>query len=601
MNYKKRTRKHAIGKNAQLFHWILAMAVMVLSVFLERNDASAIKALDVSAQYDSSIFKKELEINLNIDSTSEISVVKYLEAHVVNPRYFTKYPQKGTTIKKNKKGKFSFTVTENSTYSVYVANTSGEEALITIKIRNIDNEAPNLSVESKELSGFCSVTLRAVDNILGTVSIKYVHGAHSDINDSVWEAAPSFKNEKKLLLTPGKYSFLLTDNAGNSRVIIENIGVTANVETSKEFKAVWIAYLAFKSSGYTKQEFTKHIETMFDDVVDMNMNAVVVHVRPFGDAMYESKYFPWSKYVSGKQGKNPGFDPLEIMVKEAHERGLEFHAWLNPYRITSSSTNVMDLSADNPARIYLTDQYKGNDRNVLTYDGKLYYNPASTLVQNLIVNGIKEIVENYDVDGIHFDDYFYPTLGKNFTKVFDAQEYNEYARRQRINEKEALSIADWRRENVNKLVRKIYSAIKKIDSDVVFGISPGGFIDALKANDKYYVDFETWLGYDGYIDYLCPQLYWSNDHSVYPFNDVLNRFINAATNPDVKLYVGVGAYKSGIKTEGTEWYQNENVLRNMIRYARTTGNVDGFIVYSYNYLISKKDHKAIKNMLKEFK
>ena len=601
MNYENRTEKQTIGKNARLFHWILAIAVMILSVFLGSNDASAADALDVSAQYDSSIYKKELEIILNIESTSEISVIKYLDAHVVNPRYFTKYPQKGTAIKQDKKGKYSFTVKENGTYSVYVANVSGEESLITIKIRNIDNEAPNLSIESKKMTGFCSVTLRATDNIYGNISVKYVQGAHSDLNDSAWASAPSFKNEKSLLLTPGKYSFLLTDNAGNSRVVIENLGATVNVETNEEFKAVWIAYLAFKSSGYTKQEFTKHIETMFDDVVAMNMNAVVVHVRPFGDAMYESKYFPWSKYVSGKQGKNPGFDPLEIMIKEAHERGLEFHAWLNPYRITSSSTNVMDLSTDNPARIYLTDQYKGNDRNVLTYDGKLYYNPASTQVQNLIVNGIKEIVENYDVDGIHFDDYFYPALGKNFTKIFDAQEYNEYARRQRINEKEALSIADWRRENVNKLVRKIYSAVKEINSDVVFGISPGGFIDALKANDKYYVDFETWLGYDGYIDYLCPQLYWSNDHSVYPFNDVLNRFINAATNPDVKLYVGVGAYKSGIKTEGTEWYQNENVLRNMIRYARSTGNVDGFIVYSYNYLISKKDHKAIKNMLKEFK
>lgn len=601
MNYKNRTRKQAIGKNSQLFHCFFALTVMILSVFLGRNDASAAKALDVSAQYDSINYKKQLDIILNIESSSEISVIKYLNTNITTTNYFSKYPKKGIVVTKNNYNQYSFTINENGTYTVYVANKSGEEKIINFVIRNIDNEAPELSINTKNYNRFCLVNLSTIDNIYGNIIVKYLEGAHSISEKSEWKTAPFFENKSTLLLTPGKYSFLLTDNAGNSRVIIENLGVIPNVETDKELKAVWIAYLAFKSSGYTKQEFTKHIETMFDDVVAMNMNAVVVHVRPFGDAMYESKYFPWSKYVSGKQGKNPGFDPLEIMVKEAHERGLEFHAWLNPYRITSSSTNVMDLSADNPARIYLTDQYKGNDRNVLTYDGKLYYNPASTQVQNLIVNGIKEIVENYDVDGIHFDDYFYPALGKNFTKIFDAQEYDEYARRQRINEKEALSIADWRRENVNKLVRKIYSAIKKIDSDVVFGISPGGFIDALKANDKYYVDFETWLGYDGYIDYLCPQLYWSNDHSVYPFNDVLNRFINAATNPDVKLYVGVGAYKSGIKTEGTEWYQNENVLRNMIRYARSTGNVDGFIVYSYNYLISKKDHKAIKNMLKEFK
>lgn len=600
MTYGQKEKK-VICKSNLMFRCFLTTMVIIISVFLGSNHASAEKTLDLSAQYDSSIYKKELEIVLSIDSTTDVSVVKYLNAQITNSAYFTKYPQKGTTVNKNKKGQYSFIVKENGTYSVYVANKSGENTFITLKIRNIDNEAPTLFVESKNLTGFSSVDLRATDNVYGNVSVKYVQGAHSDLNDSIWKTAPSFQNEESLFITPGKYSFLLTDTAGNSRVVIENIGASVSPESNDEFKAVWIAYLAFKTSGYTKQEFTKHIEKMYDDVVAMNMNAVVVHVRPFGDAMYDSKYFPWSKYVSGKQGKDPGYDPLKIMIAEAHERGLEFHAWLNPYRVTSSSTNVMDLSADNPARIYLTDQYKGNDRNVLAYDGKLYYNPASTQVQNLIVNGIKEIVDNYDVDGIHFDDYFYPSLGKNFTKNFDAQEYNEYARRQRINQKEALSIADWRRENVNKLVRRIYSSIKEINPDVVFGISPGGFIDALKANDKYYVDFETWLGYDGYIDYLCPQLYWSNDHSIYPFNDVLNRFINAAINPDVKLYVGVGAYKAGIKTEGTEWYQNKNVLRNMIKYARSTGNVDGFILYSYNYLISKKDNQAIKNMLKEFK
>ena len=584
------------------FHWLLTALIICFSVFFGRNYAAAAKTLNVSAQYERSSYKNELNVLLNIDSSSDISVVKYLDTEILNPGYFSKYPQKGTTVNKNKSGQYSFVIKENGMYSVYVANKAGEETILTLNIKNIDNVAPTLSIETEELTGFCSVTLRATDNIRGGVTVKYVQGAHGNLNDSVWKTAPSFRNEKELMLSPGKYSFLLTDIAGNSKVIIENIGVTSEDEDDdKEFRAVWIAYLAFKTSGYTKQEFTEHIETMFDDVVAMNMNAVVVHVRPFGDAMYDSEYFPWSKYVSGKQGKDPGFDPLEIMIEEAHERGLEFHAWLNPYRITSSSTNVLDLSADNPARIYLTDQYKGNDRNVLTYDGKLYYNPASTQVQNLIVNGIKEIVENYDVDGIHFDDYFYPSLGKNFTSNFDAKEYNEYARRQRLNQKEALSIAEWRRENVNKLVRRIYSTIKEIDSDVVFGISPGGFIDALKANDKYYVDFETWLGTDGYIDYLCPQLYWSNDHSIYPFNDVLNRFIDAAINPNVKLYVGVGAYKAGIKTEGTEWYQNTNVLRNMIKYARATENVDGFIIYSYNYLISKKDNQAIKNMLKEFK
>ena len=162
-----------------------------------------------------------------------------------------------------------------------------------------------------------------------------------------------------------------------------------------------------------------------------------------------------------------------------------------------------------------------------------------------------------------------------------------------------MSIADWRRDNVNTLVKNIYSAIKKINPEVVFGISPGGFMDALKADDKYYVDFETWLGHDGYIDYLCPQLYWSNDHSIYPYNDILDRFLAVPKNPDVKFYVGVAAYKAGLKTEGNAWKNSAYVLRDMIRYARKTENVDGFILYRYEYLISKKNHKAIINMFKE--
>ena len=338
---------------------------------------------------------------------------------------------------------------------------------------------------------------------------------------------------------------------------------------------------------------------MFNEVCERNMNAVVVHVRPFGDAMYESDYFPWSKYVSGKQGKDPGFDPLEIMVEEAHARGLEFHAWLNPYRVTSGSTDVKALSTDNPARKYRTDSSKKNDRYVLTYSGNLYYNPSVKQVQTLITNGIKEIVQNYDVDGIHFDDYFYPSLGKNFTSNFDAKEYETYKEKQIAQNKECLSIADWRRKNVNTLVRNIYSAIKKINPDVEFGISPGGFMDALKADDKYYVDFETWLGHDGYIDYFCPQLYWSNDHSIYPYDDILDRFLAVPRNPDVKFYVGVAAYKAGLKTEGNDWHKNAYVLRNMIRYARKTENVDGFVLYRYNYLISKENHKAMINMFKE--
>lgn len=576
-----------------------ALAFITVLLLLGKEFTANAASLQVSAYYDSDTPTNALEVVLSINSTSEITMAKYDHKRAANTKYFTENTKKGINIEKNTDGKYTFSVTQNGYVSVIVTNAAGEEKLLVFKVKNIDAVAPELEVTSKSINGSYEVRVSATDDISNNVSISYVSGAYASATDSVWKKTTCVSNGNKIVLSEGKYTFLATDEAGNHSVIIQRFG-ESETTTNDEFRAVWIAYLDFKTTGYTKKEFKTHIETMFNEVCAMNMNAVVVHVRPFGDAMYESSYFPWSRYVSGTQGKDPGFDPLEIMVEEAHKRGLEFHAWLNPYRITSNSTDVMDLSEDNPARIYRTDNKKSNDRNVLTYDGKLYYNPSSKEVQTLIVDGIREIVMKYDVDGIHFDDYFYPTLGKNFTKNFDAPEYETYKQKQIKKGAEYLSIADWRRENVNTLVRTIYSTVKKINPDVVFGISPGGFMDALKADDRYYVDFETWLGHDGYIDYLCPQLYWSNEHSIYPFNDILDRFIAAKKNPDVKLYVGVGAYKAGIKTEESAWYKNNNVLRNMIRYSRNTNNVDGFIIYSYKYLISKRDHKAIKNMLMEF-
>ncbi len=577
----------------------LLVIVAFLVVLIPKNTPANAANLQVSVTYDRTTPSNNLEVIVSVQSSSEITMLKYDNKRVAYSRYFTNNTKKGTEILVNEAGEYAFHVTENGYYSVFAMNKNKEESLITFKITNIDTVAPEISITEKKLNNLYSVSVTGTDDISNLVTLRYVEGAFASVDDTVWKTSQTFYNTSDLFLEEGKYTFLATDAAGNTRVIIRRFG--EHNESDEEFRAVWISYLEFKSGGYTEKEFRNHIETMFNEVCERNMNAVVVHVRPFGDAMYESDYFPWSRYVSGKQGKDPGFDPLEIMVEEAHARGLEFHAWLNPYRVTSGSTDVKTLSTDNPARKYRTDSSKTNDRYVLTYSGSLYYNPSVKQVQTLITNGIKEIVNNYDVDGIHFDDYFYPSLGKNFTSNFDAPEYESYKKKQIAQNKEYLSIADWRRENINTLVKNVYSSIKKINPDVVFGISPGGFMDALKADDKYYVDFETWLGHDGYIDYLCPQLYWSNDHSIYPYNDILNRFLDVPKNPDVKFYVGIAAYKAGLKTEGTDWYKNNNVLRNMIRYARNTEQVDGFLLYRYNYLISKENHAAIKNMLKEFK
>ena len=261
---------------------------------------------------------------------------------------------------------------------------------------------------------------------------------------------------------------------------------TGEATADEEFRAVWIAYYDFDAKKYSnRREFAAYVDEMFDNAVSLGMNAVVVHVRPFSDAMYESSYYPWSKYASGKQGVDPGFDPLDVMVTEAHERGLQIHAWLNPYRVTAEgTTDPMTLSKKNPARKYLTNSKKSDDRYVLSYHNQLFYNPAISAVRKLIINGVKEIVREYDVDGIHFDDYFYPAFSEEtYTTYFDAPEYEEYVAKQTAKGKSYKNIVDWRKDNVNTLVSGVYKAIKEINPNCVFGISPGGYIDYYK-NDK---------------------------------------------------------------------------------------------------------------------
>ncbi len=379
-------------------------------------------------------------------------------------------------------------------------------------------------------------------------------------------------------------------------------------QTDEEFRAVWIAYYDFdKSKNYSKEDFTSYIQEMFDNVKNMGMNAVMVHVRPFGDAMYKSKYYPWSYYASGEQGKDPGYDPLQIMVEQAHAKKLQIHAWINPYRVSTTwnyGTDVTKLSKKNPARKWLTNKKTKDDRYVLSFGGALYYNPSVKKVRTLIVNGVKEIVNNYDVDGIHLDDYFYPALGNDYENLFDAPEYGKYVAKQAKKGKTAMSVADWRRNNVNILVRSLYSAVKELDPKAAFGISPGGYIDYLKDDTRWYVDYETWMGNEGYIDYICPQLYWTfNTKNIYPYYETLEKWLAARTLETVKVYVGLPAYKlnedvkiSSINKNIDSEFYNQFLLADYVTYGRRTGGVAGYIFFDYADMIKEKNRTAVENL-----
>lgn len=237
-----------------------------------------------------------------------------------------------------------------------------------------------------------------------------------------------------------------------------------------EYRGVWINYneLSMKSvGGGTAEEFKNKIDTMFENIKAFGLNTVIFQVRPFSDSFCSSEIFPWSSYITGEQGKNPGYDPFLIATNEAEKYGLKIEAWINPYRV-SYKDNFDDLSELNPAKQWYTDNPLTDDL-IITGSG-IYYNPSSKRAQKIIIDGVREIVKNYNISAIHMDDYFYPTVDEGI----DVDLYTNYR-----NEGGELSLDDWRRENVNTFISGLYSSVKSIKQDVKVVISPAGDIEKI--------------------------------------------------------------------------------------------------------------------------
>lgn len=358
----------------------------------------------------------------------------------------------------------------------------------------------------------------------------------------------------------------------------------------ERYHGVWLSYLEFVSFMYStesnnEKEFEEFYQHILDRLKKMDINHIIVQVRPFGDAVYDSEYFPWASCISGEQGVSPGYDPLKIMVKLTHRNNMKIEAWINPYRV-SFGDSVEDLSEDNQARIWRGES--ATERNVLTYNGSLYYNPSSQQVRDLISSGIEEIVKNYDVDGIHMDDYFYPEFTENdYMTAFDAPEYNEGIKNGNI--PQDLSLPDWRRDNVNLLVSDIYKKIKNIRPSVTFGISPAGNPEYLRDNTAYYTDIDTWLSKKGYIDYIMPQIYWGYTNKVSPFNELLQEWKELCKHSRVKLYAGLQLYRMGTEDDSSSDYeelQSSEVIIKQVEQVSKDRAISGYCFFSYQYLDS---------------
>ncbi|WP_343209080.1 family 10 glycosylhydrolase [Anaerolentibacter hominis] len=520
------------------------------------------------------------------DADSGIKEVKYLTS-----KKDAAAVEKDGKVLNLKDGSGSVTVKKNAVYSFLATDKAGNQTLKTFQVKNIDKTEPVVnSADYTVMNQKGTLTIDAEDSDSGIAKLLLTPGTVDKATDKQWESAQDVTAGSAEITESGEYTILAEDEAGNTTLY--------PFQVQLELRAVWISYLEFSKNGYEEKAFKDKIDTMFDRVVDLNMNAVIVQVRPFSDALYQSEYYPWSRFVSGTQGVDPGYDPLEYMVEAAHERGLELHAWVNPFRVTDGGYMTYDdLSDDNQAKIW--SEGKKTARNVLQYGGKHYLNPASADAQKLIINGIKEIVQNYDVDGIHMDDYFYPNLGTAYKSNFDATEYKAYQKECEEKGTAAKSIVNWRRGNINTLIKKIYKEIKDIDSSVVFGISPAGNIDNLYSNSSYYADVKTWMASSSYIDYICPQVYWDFSHSVCPYDETVDRWLSIRTSETVNVYIGIATYRAGEKSVGGEWATDTDQLKRQVLYGRGTGEVDGYMFFRYDSFnrTGTNAKKEVKNLL----
>nr|WP_303663718.1 family 10 glycosylhydrolase [Ruminococcus bromii] len=354
-------------------------------------------------------------------------------------------------------------------------------------------------------------------------------------------------------------------------------------ESDEEMRGVWVSYMELSmenESSKTQKAFEDKFTEIAQKCSESGFNTLIVQVRPFCDALYKSSYFPWSHILTGTQGENPQYDALQIMCDICKENNLKIHAWINPYRVSSNET-PKKLSDNNP--------YIKNSEIGIKTDNGIFLDPSNETAQQLICDGVKEIAENYDVDGIQFDDYFYPTEDESF----DKKQYEAYI--EKYGTENCMSLDNWRMQNVNTLICKVYRTIKSVDSSVEFGISPQGNIGN---NDGLYADVKSWCTCKGFADYICPQIYFSLENPALTFEDCLDSWTSLDFDENVKLYVGLGGYKAGNGEYDEEtWLLSDSILADEYDILRNNKSVRGFMLYSYSCLEDDTAKKEINNLI----
>lgn len=349
----------------------------------------------------------------------------------------------------------------------------------------------------------------------------------------------------------------------------------------QEMRGTWIASVHNTDwpsrADLSPAQAQAELRAFFDDAASWNLNAVFLQVRPTADAFWPSPHEPWSQWLTGEQGRDPGWDPLGFAVEEAHERGLELHAWFNPYRIALHG-DLSRLVPDHPAR--------QNPDWVVHYGGGMYYNPGIPEVRRFTQDAMMHAAENYAVDGVHWDDYFYPypVGGEEFD---DSAAYEEYGG-------EFADRGDWRRNNVDLLVQEMYERIKDEQPHLAFGISPfgvwrnrstdplGSDTASLQAYDELYADTRGWVE-KGWMDYVLPQLYWNIGLPAADYAKLLPWWAEVAEGTGVELYIGEAVYKVGDAAQPPAWQDPAELSRHLFLGADYP-QVSGHVFYSATWV-----------------
>ena len=346
---------------------------------------------------------------------------------------------------------------------------------------------------------------------------------------------------------------------------------------------VWFSYNELDRflEGNLEEEYAKALE----NCKKLGITDVFVHVRPYCDAIYPSKLFPMRETAKGYD------DALSVLIDVTHKANMRFHAWINPYRVRTADEDITKLPQDSPVSKWLNDDDSENDADVIFCNG-IYLAPSSPRVRRLVIDGVRELLENYEVDGIHFDDYFYPTADEQI----DGKAYDSYRNSTQI----PLSLRDWRIANVDTLISGTYTAVKGYGEYKLFSVSPAASLE--KNKQQLFADVEAWMS-AGTVDIIIPQLYFGFEYpqKEFRFENLLAEWSAVERAENVELWIGLGAYKlnEASLADYAEWSSDSSILSRQTELCRQNTEVCGHVYYSYTALFSNehKNKQALYSLL----